>query len=177
MLLKKLAYNKQLLLLLLMTISSTFFGACDNLNPYTEEDLELGGIFPDADYDRAVAYHFEDLNGRPIIDEEGKLNATVKKEKEMTEEETRDFLQVINNSETYMTSKSCAQCYFPRFGVVFYKGTSVAAHISICLQCGHQKSSIRVGAQGGLENGRCYSGPGLQALSKLCKKMGFGQCG
>lgn len=143
-------------------------------NPVTEESLELRGIFPNADYDKAIAYHFEDLNGRLIVSEKGKLNPTIKKQKELTEKETRDFLQVINKSETY--GGNCANCYFPRFGVVFYKQKEIVAHISICLQCGHQKASLEVGAQANLENGNCYSAVGLDKLTRLCKKLGFGQC-
>jgi hypothetical protein len=167
---RKLGWNKWVFILGCILIYHT---SC--FNPLAEGGAELGGIFPDVDYDKAIAYHFEDLNGQAIVLENGKLNKTIKKQKELTEENTRDFLQTINSAETY-GAKDCGQCFLPRFGVVFYKEKEVAAHISICLECGHQKASVEVGAQANVENGNCYSAVGLGKLTKLCKKLGFGQC-
>lgn len=142
----------------------------------TTEVDDVGVVFPNCTYSKVVAYHFEDLEGNPIIDKEGELNPTVKKERRLNKKEITNFLSVINNEDTY--GGIYTRCFRPRLGIVFYDGTIPIAHISICFECSQQSSSLKIKAYATAPVGEHgYSEEGFRNLTTFCRKLGFGQCG
>lgn len=166
---------KHFLVLSLTFLCSLFFQRCDSSTPTTIVE-PLGVVFPDVNYTSVTAYHFEDLEGNPIIDKKGKLNPTVKKEKILTEAEIRSFLSTINDEATY--GGMYTRCFKPRLGLVFYKEKEAVAHISICFECSQQMASPQIKAYANAPVGaHGYSEAGFQKLTAFCHKLGFGQCG
>jgi hypothetical protein len=170
---------KRYLLLSLVFLCAIIFNSCQPSsspsNPKTTE-TETGFVFPNAKYTSVTAYHFEDLKGDLIINKEGILNPTIKKEKELRAEEINSFLSIINDSKTY--GGLYTRCFKPRLGLIFYKEDKAVAHISICFECSQQRAfplikayaDAPVGAHG-------YSEEGFRKLTSFCHNLGFGQCG
>lgn len=132
-------------------------------------------IFPDASFTSAVAYHFEDLQGNPIIDKKGKLNPSVKKEKQLDQTEIDFLLQTLNNNDTY--GGAYTRCFKPRLGIVFYDKMEPVAHVSICFECSQQHAQPMIKAYSEAPIGQHgYSELGLRKLTSFCHKLGFGQC-
>jgi len=153
------------------------FTSCTEPENNTETSRPESFIFPHTEYEKVVAYHFEDLNGGHIIDKNGQLNQTVKKEKTLNETEISSFLEMINDTETY--GGTYTRCFRPRLGVVFYDlNDDVTAHISICFECSQQISKPLVKAYAEASHGQHgYSDVGFHNLTGFCKRLGFGQCG
>lgn len=166
-------YTSQLLFFFFILIISS----CNT--PDTSELTQLneqGVVFPDHTYSKVVAYHFEDLEGNPIIDKMGVLNPTVKKERILKKNEIANFLSIINNEATY--GGIYTRCFRPRLGIVFYSKTIPVAHISICFECSQQSSSKVIKAYTAAPIGEHgYSEEGFRQLTTFCRKLGFGQCG
>jgi len=167
---------KHYLLLSSTLLCILFFNSCDSFpqpNPNVEDK---GVVFPNANYTSVTAYHFEDLEGNPIISKEGILNPTIKKEKALTEEETQTFLAVINNNKTY--GGLYTRCFKPRLGLVFYNENKAVAHISICFECSQQTAFPSIKAHVDAPTGaHGYSEEGFRKLTSFCHELGFGQCG
>jgi hypothetical protein len=140
-------------------------------------NTEAGFRFPSLDYDKVVAYHFEDPAGEHIILKSGVLNSTVKKEQELTFTQIKHFLATINHPDTYggMTNR----CFEPRLGIVFYDKTNKPkAHVSICFQCNNFMSSPNVATSKQAPNSSLgFSEQGRRNLIAFCKSLDFGQCG
>jgi len=164
---------KHYLPLLLLVV--LFISSCENTAP--KEDVPKGVVFPDTEYSKVIAYHFEDLEGGHIIGENGALNSTVKKQKKLSEEEISLFLKTINNKKSY--GGIYTRCFKPRLGVVFYDDVDKpVAHVSICFECNQQMSTplIKAHVEAPVGN-HGYSEEGFRNLTTLCRKLGFGQCG
>lgn len=167
---------KHFLLLPLVFLCSIFFQSCDSSSSSNITKESLGVVFPDVDYTSVTAYHFEDLEGNPIIDKKGNLNPTIKKEKVLEEDEVHSFLSTINDETTY--GGMYTRCFKPRLGLVFYKGKEAVAHISICFECSQQMASPQIKAYANAPVGaHGYSEKGFEKLTTFCHKLGFGQCG
>lgn len=151
----------------------TLFSCGESTQSSGNEDNK-GVVFPNATYTKVVAYHFEDLSGKGIIDENGELNPTVKKEKELDKDQIDDFLKTINKEKTY--GGESTRCFKPRLGVVFYNGTTAVAHVSICFECSQQVSTPAILAYTQAPNSG-YSEEGFRTLTSFCRHLGFGQCG
>ena len=81
------------------------FTSCTEPENNTETSRPESFIFPHTEYEKVVAYHFEDLNGGHIIDKNGQLNQTVKKEKTLNETEISSFfLQAYMTQVEIMTN-------------------------------------------------------------------------
>jgi len=154
---------------LTLTLSS-----CGETTQVSGNEKLKGVVFPNATYTKVVAYHFEDLSGKAIIDENGELNPTVKKEKELDEDLIKAFLKTINKEKTY--GGESTRCFKPRLGVVFYNGATPVAHISICFECSQQVSTPAILAYTQAPNSG-YSEEGFRTLTGFCRQLGFGQCG
>lgn len=167
---------KHFLLLILTFLCLVLFNSCDSSAPTNQKPKDEGVVFPNASYTSVTAYHFDDLEGNGIIDKNGVLNPTIKKEKELTEEEINTFLKTINDNKTY--GGLYTRCFKPRLGLVFYNKDKAVAHISICFECSQQTAfplikahvDAPVGAHG-------YSEEGFRNLTNFCHSLGFGQCG
>lgn len=150
--------------------------SCESSPKPNSDPKNTGVIFPNANYTSVIAYHFEDLEGNPIISKDGVLNPTVKKEKVLTEEETNSFLATINDSKTY--GGLYTRCFKPRLGVVFYNENKAVAHISICFECSQQTAFPQIKAYVNAPIGaHGYSEEGFRKLTSFCHSLGFGQCG
>ncbi|WMX15401.1 hypothetical protein [Aureispira sp. CCB-E] len=153
-----------------------FFYSCDSTPPTNPSPKELGVVFPDVSYTSVIAYHFEDLEGNPIISKEGILNPTIKKEKVLSEEEIQVFLKTINDPKTY--GGLYTRCFKPRLGLVFYNEDKAVAHISICFECSQQMAFPQIKAYAKAPQGEHgYSEAGFRKLTSFCHELGFGQCG
>lgn len=152
-----------------------FISSCGEMIP--KEEVPKGVVFPDVEYSKVIAYHFEDLEGGYIIDENGELNSTVKKQKELSENEIERFLETMNNKNSY--GGIYTRCFKPRLGVVFYDAAAKpVAQVSICFQCNQQMSTPLIKAHLEASAGtHGYSEEGFRDLTTLCRKLGFGQCG
>ena len=80
----------------LLLLMGLFLGSCNESAPEAEAAPQ-GVVFPNTEYSKVIAYHFEDIEGGYIIDKKGALNPTVKKQKELSEGEIEFFLTNINN--------------------------------------------------------------------------------
>lgn len=142
--------------------------------------------FDRLDYDRVVAY---DYGGRgedamsPIIDGDGELHPSVINQKNLTQEQVNELTIYLGAEETY--GNGTASCFEPHLGLVFYKGDSIAAHISICLLCNRLRSSVEIPATGfkkmyaGTDaefNLEGFSKNGQQKLLDLCNELEFSHC-
>jgi hypothetical protein len=158
-------------------LCTVIFNNCNSSSsPANPEPPNTGVVFPNAKYTSVVAYHFEDLEGHGIINKEGVLNPSIKKEKELTEEEINSFLAKINDSKTY----GClyTRCFKPRLGLVFYNEKRAGAHISIFFECSQQTAFPLIKAYEDTPEGtHGYSEEGFRNLTNFCHNLGFGQCG
>jgi hypothetical protein len=168
---------KYYLLLSLISLCIVLFNSCDSPSSKATPSIEnTGVVFPNAKYTSVTAYHFEDLKGKPIISKEGVLNPTIKKEKELTEEEINSFLATINDSKTY--GGLYTRCFKPRLGLVFYNEDKAVAHISICFECSQQTAFPLIKAYAETPAAaHGYSEEGFRKLTDFCHGLGFGQCG
>ena len=162
--------------LLLTFLCLILFNSCDSSTSTNPKPENKGVVFPNASYTSVIAYHFEDLEGKGIIDKEGHLNPTVKKEKELTEKEINTFLTIINDNKTY--GGLYTRCFKPRLGLVFYNEDKAVAHISICFECSQQTAFplIKAYVETPTE-AHGYSEEGFRNLTNFCHNLGFGQCG
>jgi hypothetical protein len=160
---------------IIFLITAVILTSCTE--PAAEKTGPESFVFPHTEYTKVVAYHFEDLNGGHIIDKNGKLNQTVKKEKTLNASEVASFLEMINSHETY--GGTYTRCFRPRLGFVFYdENNKTTAHISICFECSQQMSKPLVKAYADASHGQHgYSDKGFMDLTGFCKRLGFGQCG
>jgi len=165
------------LLLFLTFLCTIIFNSCESASPPSSPTLEETGVeFPNATYTSVIAYHFEDLEGNPIINKEGILNATIKKEKQLTRKEIKTFLSIINDNKTY--GGLYTRCFKPRLGLVFYNKSRAVAHISICFECSQQIAFPLIKAYVNAPIGEYgYSETGFHQLTNFCHHLGFGQCG
>jgi len=140
--------------------------------------------FNTLDFDRAVAYDYGDsYDGVLIVDEEGRLDKSVIRQRELTARETEDFLTVLGNPATY--GNGISDCFAPHLGLVLYKGRDVVFHASICIACNYLKSSMSLPAmvqphkdpETGKELfGEGFSRDGQQKLEALCSNLKFSHC-
>ena len=167
---------KHHLSLFLTFLCFTFFNSCDSRSSINSKPENKGVEFPNATYTSVIAYHFEDLEGNGIIDKNGILNPTIKKEKELTEKEINTFLTTINDKTTY--GGLYTRCFKPRLGLVFYNEDKAVAHISICFECSQQIAFPLIKAHVDAPTGaHGYSEEGFRNLTDFCHSLGFGQCG
>lgn len=167
---------KHHLLFPLAFLCTLLFNSCNSSSPTNSEPPNTGVVFPNAKYTSVTAYHFEGLEGNGIISKEGVLSPTIKKEKELTEEEINSFLTTINDHKTY--GGLYTRCFKPRLGLVFYNGDKVVAHISICFECSQQTAFPLIKAYVNAPKGaHGYSEDGFRNLTSFCHSLGFGQCG
>ena len=160
----------------LLLLMGLFLGSCNESAPEAEAAPQ-GVVFPNTEYSKVIAYHFEDIEGGYIIGKKGALNPTVKKQKELSEGEIEFFLTNINNKDTY--GGISTRCFRPRLGVVFYDNADKpVAHISICFECNQQVAipQIKASSEAPMNN-YGYSEEGFRNLTTFCRKLGFGQCG
>jgi len=161
--------------LLLLIALFVFRCAAPTEEPTDTKQEKKAVVFPDASFTSVVAYHFEDLQGNPIIDRKGQLNPSVKKEKKLDQEEIAFLLQTLNNNDTY--GGAYTRCFKPRLGIVFYDKTTPVAHVSICFECSQLHASPLIKAYSEAPIGQHgYSELGLRKLTSFCHKLGFGQC-
>jgi len=140
--------------------------------------------FNTLDFDRAVAYDYGDsYDGVLIVDEEGRPDKSVIKQKELTAAETTNLLTVLGSPGTY--GNSVSDCFAPHLGLVLYKGRDVVFHASICIACNYLKSSMSIPAivqprkdpETGKELfGEGFSGEGQRKLEALCSSLKFSHC-
>lgn len=163
----------------LVLLISILLGSCNTSTPTdngSDSTQEQAVVFPNTSFTKAIAYHFEDLNGRSIITDKGELNPTVKKAKELNTAEIDLFLKAINDDNTY--GGVYTRCFKPRLGVVFYDKGNPVAHVSICFECSQQHSSPLIQAYANTPvEAHGYSEEGLRKLTGFCRQLGFGQCG
>jgi len=141
----------------------------------TSEKVVEGSVFPNTDYQKVVAYHFEAKTDSTLVYQDNKLHPTIKKEKELSIEEVRTLLQWVNDKRSY--GEQCDSCSVERLGVVFYKEAAVVAHLTFGIACGKQLAVPVVAAQNiFIPSRQCYQSYGQQHLQQLCQSLGFGQC-
>lgn len=164
------------LLFLLAFLSIVFFNRCDLVPSSSSESKETGVVFPNTRFTSVTAYHFEGIEGASIINKEGILNPTIKKEKKLTKEEVNSFLRTINDPKTY--GGLYKECFKPRLGLVFYNENKAVAHISICFECSQQNAFPLIKAYTDTPtDAHGYSAEGFLNLTRFCHHLGFGQCG
>jgi hypothetical protein len=167
---------KHHLLLFLSFLCLVLCNSCDSSSSTDSKSENRGVVFPNTNYTSVVAYHFEGLEGNEIINKDGVLNPTIKKEKELTEKEIQTFLKIINNHKTY--GGLYTRCFKPRLGLVFYNEDKAVAHISICFECSQQTAFPLIKAHADAPSGaHGYSEEGFRNLTTFCHNLGFGQCG
>lgn len=137
-----------------------------------------GVIFPNTSYDRVVAYHYDGVMGRSII-EKGRLHPHIKDSVALDPTDVQGVLATLNNITTYGGEPT--RCFRPRHGLVFYSKGKAIAQVSICFECNHLRSDPPIKAAYAMQSRHAaaygFSEQGRQALMDLCKTMGFGQCG
>ncbi|MES2486511.1 MAG: hypothetical protein V4581_11280 [Bacteroidota bacterium] len=140
--------------------------------------------FNTLDFDRAVAYDYgKGYDELLIIDENGKPDKSVIKQKELTAKEAEGFLTVLGTPSTY--GNSVYNCFIPRMGLVLYKGDAVVFHTSICFACNYLHSSMAIPAMvrphtdaitGKEVFGEGFSDEGKAALQQFCAAFKFSHC-
>ena len=136
-------------------------------------------------YNKVIAYDYEGGKGEGVIEiiTDGKIAPTVKKQKELTQEQVDGLTNYLGANSTYGGTK--AFCFDPHLGIVFYKDSKVVAHVSICLECNYLSSSIKIPATevNKIKIGDDYEYPaegfsksGRQKINSLCKQLTFSHC-
>jgi hypothetical protein len=92
-------------------------------------------------YDKVIAYEYQGSAGEHVIEivEDLKLASTVKKQAQLTQDQVNYITNLLGSDSTY--GESYASCFNPEFGIVFFDGSKIAFHTSICLGCNLLRSS------------------------------------
>jgi len=147
-------------------------------------NTESNAPFDTLDYDKVIAYDYEGKESNwSIIDENGKLESTVKQQKNLNQSQVDDLTFFLGDVETYGAQR--AACFEPHLGIVFYKKNNIVAHFSICLECNYMISSIRIPAASHKkirinseyedpQNG--FSKIGRKKINDLCRQLNFSHC-
>lgn len=102
---------------------------------------KMDSPFPDCD--RAVAYAFN-LKGDALrsIVVEGALNDSVtdKHSVVLDQKQLAELAELVTGEHKAVPS---ADCYYPRHGVVFFKGKKPIAYLEVCFECAAKKSDIK----------------------------------
>ncbi|PTX61944.1 hypothetical protein C8N46_10341 [Kordia periserrulae] len=134
--------------------------------------------FLELDIDEVIAYDYEthmDTEMPYIIDNKGRLNPTVTKQKNLTQTQITTLKIFLGSVETYGNAK--ATCYEPHLGIVFYKDKKVVAHVSICISCNHLASSLEIPAttyRGYRTDG--FNPKAIEFLNDFCQSLEFSYC-
>ncbi len=162
---------------LLLSIFLNFW-ACKDAGQSQNKPSHKNFAFPNSAYTKVVAYHFEDNQVREkIVTKSGALNSNIKKEQELSPDQIKHFLGLINNPDSY--GGMSHRCFEPRLGLVFYDAQDkIVAHISICFQCNNFSATpIVANPEDMPEKSAAFSELGRQKLVDFCKSLNFGQCG
>ena len=97
-------------------------------------------------YNKVIAYEYQGTVGEKVIAivEESKLASTIKQQKELNQEQVNKLTNLLGANSTY--GEGYASCFDPHLGVVFFDGSKIVYHASICLDCNQLRSSIVIPA-------------------------------
>ena len=137
--------------------------------------------FNNLKYDKVIAYNYDGGEESPIdIVQQGRLAPTIKQQRSLSQLQVNKVTALLGAPETY--GEAPTFCFIPHFGLVFFKGTTVKASISICLSCNRLSSSINIPAtqahQIKIDEENTYpaegfSKPGREKLTTLVNELGF----
>lgn len=112
--------------------------------------------------------------GEPyVILSNGKYHPTVTKKVTLSKQDANELVKTLSLPKTYDKRLKSA-CFIPRMGFVFYKGDSIVAHTSVCLQCNQLDVSPKQLVV--WKNDGVLSISGQRYFEKLCKKLDFLYC-
>lgn len=141
--------------------------------------------FNKLDYNKVIAYDYEGGKGKGVVNiiSNDKLAPTVRQQKELTQEQIDYVTNFLGDNSTY--GSGIASCFDPHLGLVFYKDSKIVAHISICLECNHLSSSVKIPAEEvrKIKIGDDYEYPakgfsksGRRKINFLCRQLNFSHC-
>jgi len=117
--------------------------SCSNDNTeISGDEPNAGNVFASLDYDTAVAYNYDGEMDIEIIDRNGNLAQKIKKQVILKRPQVTKLTNIFCSKSTY--GGPVAACFDPHFGVVFYKDGKPKAYVSVCLDCNHLESSIKI---------------------------------
>lgn len=160
--------------LFLWTIS-WLLGLASCSKPTNGASLITGEIFPNCEYQRVVAYHYEGEDGSTIISDKQELHASIYKEQVLNPTQITQILGVLNDPNSY--GGHSTRCFKPHLGIVFYSADNKPlSHTSICFMCNNQSATpqIRAEKQAPLAG---FSEEGRRKLLEFCQSLSFGHCG
>jgi hypothetical protein len=140
--------------------------------------INIYNPFLTLDTDEVIAYDYEtnfDSAKRFIIDDEGKLNPTVAKQRTLTKTQVSTLKTFLGSTDTYGENRP--DCFEPHLGIVFYKDDKVVAHVSICISCRHLDSSVEIPAttyRGYRTDG--FNPKAIEFLNDFCQSLEFSYC-
>jgi hypothetical protein len=160
-------------------------GCANSIENFSKRREGFFNPFENLDYDKVVAFDYEGgkFEKEYNIINNGKLASSVHNMKELTLEQSKDFIAFIGDSSTY--GAGMASCFYPHLGIVFYKESLVVAHLSICLECNYLRSSIEIPATKVKVNkigedfeypAEGFSKSGRRCLNALCGELSFSHC-
>jgi hypothetical protein len=125
-----------------------------------------GNVFTSVDYDKVIAYSYEGRPMEQIINKDGRLSQSIKKQAELNKVQTTRLTNIFCKESTYGDDR--AACFDPHFGVVFYKENKPKAYVSVCLDCNYLISSVAIpGSKSG------FSDDGFKNIYDFIEELGF----
>lgn len=145
--------------------------------PITKEE-KLSAPFDTLEFNKVIAYEFDGVGGRKIIDSKGNYSNKIEVQKQINDKQLFEFTELITNPKSY--GKVTAACFDPKMSLVFYENEVPRVTIDICLDCNYLISSVPIPileeahnkvSELGITYG--FSEKGVDGIMKLAEELDF----
>ena len=112
----------------------------ESTNPLLSLDFDRVCMY---DYDNEPATGWDDLL---IVKKDGMLTTAenIKQVVELDSLTTKELVHMLGDSKSY--GDDIMRCFIPHLAFIFYRGTEIVFHVSICLTCNNLRPSIAIPA-------------------------------
>jgi hypothetical protein len=115
--------------------------------------------FTNLEYDKVVMYDYEGRKGVYLVDKNGELSKTIKKQVILDEKTEKELIKKLGQKSSY--GEGTAACFDPHLGFIFYCQNKIVANIAVCFSCNRLQSSLDIPAQ---KQGKIGSGDDIGYL-------------
>lgn len=129
---------------------------------------QKNGKFPTCSYSKVILYK---LNGNANDSwSEAVFSKRTGEYKELTSEQVKDFLALLNNKKSF--GNSTAACHDPRIGLVFYdENEAPCSYLSLCLSCNNIYTAPKLKYSS--EDNKGFSIKSRKKLHTIFEEWGF----